>query len=52
MIGYFSGQVVIIVNVASECGLANANYTQLKTLQDKYYDQCRGERLFQIQTLS
>lgn len=27
---YCRGKVVIIVNVASQCGLTNSNYTQLK----------------------
>lgn len=35
----FSGKVVIIVNTASQCGLTNANYTQLKELLDKYKPQ-------------
>ena len=32
----YRGKVLIIVNVASECGLTNSNYTQLKVLLDKY----------------
>ncbi|VDN19165.1 unnamed protein product [Gongylonema pulchrum] len=32
----FRGKVVLIVNVASECGLTNTNYNQLKQLYDKY----------------
>ena len=30
--------MVIVVNVASGCGLTNSNYKQLKVLQDKYHD--------------
>ncbi|VDL84664.1 unnamed protein product [Nippostrongylus brasiliensis] len=32
----YKGKVVVIVNVASQCGLTNSNYTQLKELLDKY----------------
>ncbi|CAO4386035.1 unnamed protein product [Caenorhabditis nigoni] len=39
----YSGLVVIIVNVASYCGLTNSNYNQLKVLNDKYYS--RGLRV-------
>lgn len=35
----FSGKVVIIVNGASECGLTQTNYVQLKELLDKYKSQ-------------
>ncbi|VDM76260.1 unnamed protein product [Strongylus vulgaris] len=35
----YKGQVVIVVNVASKCGFTNNHYTELKKLQDKYYDQ-------------
>ncbi|KAE9549169.1 hypothetical protein FO519_007617 [Halicephalobus sp. NKZ332] len=34
----YKGKVVIVVNVASECGLTNSNYTQLKEVLDKYHD--------------
>uniref|UniRef100_A0A914DQI2 Glutathione peroxidase n=1 Tax=Acrobeloides nanus TaxID=290746 RepID=A0A914DQI2_9BILA len=34
----YMGNVVLIVNVASECGLTNSNYTQLKEVLDKYHD--------------
>lgn len=33
------GKVLLIVNVASQCGLTNANYTQLKEILDKYKSQ-------------
>ena len=33
------GQVVVMVNVASYCGLTRQNYRELKELDDKYYDQ-------------
>uniref|UniRef100_A0A0M3IWJ9 Glutathione peroxidase n=1 Tax=Ascaris lumbricoides TaxID=6252 RepID=A0A0M3IWJ9_ASCLU len=32
------GKVVLIVNVASKCGLASSNYAELKELLDKYAD--------------
>lgn len=32
----YRGKVVIIVNVASKCGLTNSNYADLKALLDKY----------------
>ncbi|VDO98869.1 unnamed protein product [Heligmosomoides polygyrus] len=35
----YKGKVVVIVNVASQCGLTNANYTQFKELLDKYKSQ-------------
>ncbi|ETN73884.1 putative phospholipid hydroperoxide glutathione peroxidase [Necator americanus] len=35
----YKGQVVIVVNVASYCGYTNNHYTELKQLQEKYYDQ-------------
>uniref|UniRef100_A0A1I7XS31 Glutathione peroxidase n=1 Tax=Heterorhabditis bacteriophora TaxID=37862 RepID=A0A1I7XS31_HETBA len=35
----YEGQVVIIVNVASQCGFTNNHYKELKELQDKYYDE-------------
>ncbi|XP_073130203.1 probable phospholipid hydroperoxide glutathione peroxidase [Henckelia pumila] len=35
----YKGKVLIIVNVASECGLANTNYTELAQLYGKYKDQ-------------
>ncbi|CCD68029.1 Glutathione peroxidase [Caenorhabditis elegans] len=39
----YSGLVVIIVNVASYCGLTNSNYKELKSLNDKYH--LRGLRV-------
>lgn len=38
-LSHFRGKAVIIVNVASECGLTNKNYTQLKPILDKYKEQ-------------
>ncbi|EPB79005.1 glutathione peroxidase [Ancylostoma ceylanicum] len=35
----YKGKVVVVVNVASQCGLTNSNYTQLKELLDKYKSQ-------------
>ncbi|CAB3411212.1 unnamed protein product [Caenorhabditis bovis] len=34
----YKGKVLIIVNVASKCGLTNSNYTQFKELLDQYKD--------------
>lgn len=38
----YRGQVVLIVNIASQCGLTKANYAQLTELKEKYSE--RGER--------
>ncbi|XP_057800122.1 probable phospholipid hydroperoxide glutathione peroxidase [Salvia miltiorrhiza] len=35
----YKGKVLLIVNVASQCGLANSNYTELTQLYQKYKDQ-------------
>lgn len=35
----YKGKVLLIVNVASECGLANSNYTELNQIYKKYKDQ-------------
>nr|CAJ43709.1 glutathion peroxidase [Plantago major] len=35
----YKGKVLLIVNVASQCGLTNSNYTELTTLYQKYKDQ-------------
>ncbi|PKU72042.1 Putative glutathione peroxidase 7, chloroplastic [Dendrobium catenatum] len=35
----FKGKVLLIVNVASQCGLTSSNYTELSQLYDKYKDQ-------------
>ncbi|MED6203606.1 hypothetical protein PIB30_000688 [Stylosanthes scabra] len=32
----YKGKVLLIVNVASQCGLTNSNYTELNQLYDKY----------------
>ncbi|KAF8385408.1 gpx-7 [Pristionchus pacificus] len=32
----YRGQVLLIVNVASQCGLTDSNYRQLKVLEDDY----------------
>jgi len=32
----FRGKVLLVVNVASQCGLTDTNYTQLKEVLDKY----------------
>ncbi|KAL8543689.1 hypothetical protein ACS0TY_004309 [Phlomoides rotata] len=38
-LGVYKGKVLLIVNVASQCGLTNSNYTELTQLYDKYKDQ-------------
>ncbi|KAG5228360.1 glutathione peroxidase family protein [Salix suchowensis] len=35
----YRGKVLLIVNVASQCGLTNSNYTELTQLYEKYRDQ-------------
>lgn len=34
----YRGHVLVIVNVASKCGLASTNYEQLNQLHDKYHE--------------
>lgn len=34
----YKGKVLLIVNVASQCGLANTNYTELTQMYQKYKD--------------
>jgi len=35
---FLRGRVVLIVNVASECGFTKTNYPQMKVLLEKYKD--------------
>ncbi|XP_027340002.1 probable phospholipid hydroperoxide glutathione peroxidase [Abrus precatorius] len=35
-LGDYKGKALLIVNVASQCGLTNSNYTELSQLYDKY----------------
>ncbi|KNA05255.1 hypothetical protein SOVF_192100 [Spinacia oleracea] len=35
----YKGKVLLIVNVASKCGMTNSNYTELNRLYNKYKDQ-------------
>jgi len=35
----YRGNVVLVVNVASQCGFTDSNYKQLKELQDTYHQQ-------------
>lgn len=39
----YRGFVVIIVNIASQCGLAKTNYAKLTKLHNDYYD--KGKKL-------
>lgn len=34
----YKGQVLLIVNIASKCGLTSSNYANLTELQQKYKD--------------
>lgn len=34
----YKGYVLLVVNVASKCGLTKTNYAQLGELKTKYYD--------------
>ncbi|KAJ7545868.1 hypothetical protein O6H91_08G013900 [Diphasiastrum complanatum] len=38
-LGLYKGKVLLVVNVASQCGLANTNYTELSEIYSKYKDQ-------------
>ncbi|KAH9303142.1 hypothetical protein KI387_014725, partial [Taxus chinensis] len=38
-LGIYKGKVVLIVNVASQCGFTNSNYKELNQLYEKYKDQ-------------
>uniref|UniRef100_A0A2N9J2P8 Glutathione peroxidase n=1 Tax=Fagus sylvatica TaxID=28930 RepID=A0A2N9J2P8_FAGSY len=35
----YKGKALLIVNVASQCGLTNSNYTELNQVYEKYKDQ-------------
>lgn len=35
----YKGNVVLVVNIASQCGLTKTNYAKLTELKNKYYDQ-------------
>ncbi|KAL8513556.1 hypothetical protein ACS0TY_012868 [Phlomoides rotata] len=37
-LGIYKGKVLLVVNVASECGFTNSNYTQLAELYSQYKD--------------
>jgi len=38
-LGIYKGKVLLIVNVASQCGLTNSNYNELNEVYTKYKDQ-------------
>jgi glutathione peroxidase len=38
-LGIYKGKVLLIVNVASQCGLTNSNYNELNEVFTKYKDQ-------------
>jgi len=38
-LGIYKGKVLLIVNVASQCGMTNFNYNELNELYTKYKDQ-------------
>ncbi|KAK6274748.1 hypothetical protein POUND7_004457 [Theobroma cacao] len=42
----YKGKVLLIVNVASKCGMTNPNYTELNQLYEKYKDQGMNESPF------
>lgn len=35
----YKGQVLVVVNIASQCGLTSSNYDKLTKLQEKYKEQ-------------
>ncbi|KMZ75264.1 Glutathione peroxidase [Zostera marina] len=37
-LSFYKGKVLLIVNVASKCGLTNSNYTELSQLYERYKD--------------
>lgn len=38
-LGQFKGNVLLVVNIASQCGLTKSNYAKLTELNKKYYDE-------------
>lgn len=40
----YKGNVVLIVNIASNCGLTKNNYAKLTELKTKYYDEGKWKR--------
>lgn len=40
----YKGNVVLVVNIASQCGLTKTNYAKLTELKNKYYD--KGTKLY------
>lgn len=39
----YQGHVVLVVNIASQCGLTKNNYAKLTELKNKYYDKGSSE---------
>ncbi|XP_074587996.1 putative phospholipid hydroperoxide glutathione peroxidase isoform X4 [Curcuma longa] len=44
----YKGKVLLIVNVASQCGLTDSNYTELTQLYEKYKDKGSNEEIVQF----
>lgn len=38
----YKGNVLLVVNIASQCGLTKSNYAKLTELNKKYYDSGNG----------
>lgn len=45
----YKGNVILIVNIASNCGLTKNNYAKLTELKNKYYDS--GKKLSTLNTI-
>lgn len=45
----YKGNVVLVVNIASQCGLTKSNYAKLTELKNKYNDSGNYSRHFCVQ---